>query len=63
MKTINVEWRLDLAYAVFGLCCTWCQLKIMTWRDGDECLGFVFSDGVRVGDMKETDGDKDGTDV
>jgi hypothetical protein len=35
----------------------------MTWRDGDECLGFVFRDGVGVGDVKETDGDKDGTDV
>jgi len=29
-------------YAVIGVCCTWCQLLIMEWRDTEGWLNFVF---------------------
>jgi len=32
-KTNNLGCMLDLVYAVLGVCCTWCQLMIRTWRD------------------------------
>ena len=46
-------------YAVLGECCTRCQLMIMTWRDREGLLTFVFCDDSRVVDEKERDGDAD----
>jgi len=43
-------------YAVLGVCCTRCPLMIMTWRDGEGLLNFVFYDVGRVMDEKERDG-------
>jgi len=32
-KTNNLGWMLYSVDAVLGVCCTWCQLMIMSWRD------------------------------
>jgi len=40
-------------YAVLGVCNTRCPLMIMTWRDREEWLNFVFCDDCRVVDEKE----------
>ena len=39
------KWRDDrqsLVYAVLGVCCTRCQLMIMSWRDREGWLNYVF---------------------
>jgi len=41
---------------VLGVCCTWWQLKIMTCRDREGWLNFVFCNDGRVMDEKERDG-------
>ena len=43
-------------YAVHGVCCTRCQLMIMTWRDREGWLTFVFCNHGKVVDEKERDG-------
>ena len=40
---------------VLGVCCTWCELMIMTWRDRERWLDFVFCNDGRVVDEKERD--------
>jgi len=41
---------------ILGVSCTRCQLVIMTWRDREGWLNFVFRDDSRVVDEKEKDG-------
>jgi len=71
-KTNNLGWMLYSVYAVLSVCCTrcmlcsvyavlsvcytWCKLMIMTWRDREGWLNFVFCDDSRVVDEKERDG-------
>jgi len=53
------EWREDkqsFVDAVLGVCCTRCQLMIMSWRDREGWLNFVFCDDGWVVDEKERDG-------
>jgi len=50
------RWMLYSVYAVLSVCYTRCQLMIMTWRDGEGWLNFVFGDDIRVMDEKERDG-------
>jgi len=40
---------------ILHVCCTWCQLMIMTWRDREGWLNFVFCNDGRVVDEKERD--------
>jgi len=56
-NTHNLGWMLYSVYAVLGVCYTRCQLTIMTWRDREGWLNFVFCDDSRVGDEKERDGE------
>jgi len=42
-------------YAVVGVCCTLCQLMIMTWRDRQGWPNFGFHDDGRVVDEKQRD--------
>ena len=57
------RWMLYSVYAVLGVYYTWCQLMIMTWRDREGWLNFVFSDDSRVVDKKERDENQDENDV
>jgi len=50
-------------YAVLGVCCPWCQLVIMTWRDREGWLNFVFCNDSRVLDEKKRNGDEDENDM
>jgi len=43
-------------YAVLSVCSTKCQLMIMTWRDREGWLNFVFCDDGRVVHVTEKDG-------
>jgi len=54
-KINNHGWMLYTVYAVVGEFNTWCQLMIMTWRDSEGSLNFVFCDDCRVVDEKERD--------
>jgi hypothetical protein len=42
-------------YAVPGVCCTWCSLLIMAWRDKEGGLNFVFLGDGRVVDEQLRD--------
>jgi len=55
-KTNNRGWMLYSVDAVLGVCCTRCQLMIMSWRDREGWLNFVFCDDGWVVDKKERDG-------
>jgi len=52
-KTHNLWWMLYSVYAVLSACYTHCQLMIMTWRDREGWLNFVFRNDSRVVDEKE----------
>jgi len=43
-------------FAVLGVCYTRRQFMIMTWRDREGWVNFVFCDDCRVGDKKERGG-------
>ena len=55
-KTNNLGWMMYTVCAVLGVFSTWCQVMIMTWRDRDGWLNFVFCDDDRVEHDKERDG-------
>jgi len=52
-STRNHENEVYSVYAVLDVCYTRCQLMIMTWRDKEGWLNFVFCDNCRVVDEKE----------
>jgi len=59
VNSYSWEWREDKQSwvdAVLGVRCTRCQLLIMSWRDGEGWLTFVFCDDGWVVDEKERDG-------
>jgi len=63
-KTSNLGWILYIGVCWtrcmlgLGVCCsTWCQLMIMTGRDREGWLNFVFCNDGRVVDEKERDGE------
>jgi len=41
--------------AVVDVCCTWCYVMIMAWRDGEGSVNFVFLGDGRVEHKKERD--------
>ena len=48
-------WMQYSVYAALGVCCTWCQLLNMAWRDSDGWLNFVFIGDGRVEEENEID--------
>jgi len=50
------RWMLYSVNAVLGVCGTQCQLMIMTWRDREGWLNFLYCDDGRVMDKQVRDG-------
>jgi len=54
-RECSTQSMLNSVYTVLGVCCTRCQLMIMTWRDWEGWLNFVFLGDSRVADETERD--------
>ena len=48
---------------VLDVCCTRCKLMIMTWRDRERCIHFVFGKDGRVVHQRVRDGNGDAINI